>query len=362
MEKRTPYSTGPLDIASVKQIAGRAGRFKVAPVAPTKLAGNQSEAKKVAAGSAAAKSVEAERVAVEPAAANSAAEDSVIVSEPPAQTIGYVTTLMEKDLPLVKQAMTATVPPLTKAGILPTDEMFCRFASLFPRETPFSYMLQRLFTSAQLHPLFRIDMKHAAIATADLLQTVSGLSIPDRLTLLQAPISSRNEEMIPIARELADCIANHRPGHVLDLKSIRIEVLDHKGPSNLDHLQKLEVLHKSLVLYNWLSYRYETIFATRATAMHLKGLVEKRIEQALFELGTEFQTRLKRDMRKRKREEQHQSRKSIPMVYPEVVHEPTTNEVEPPLPIDKGSVPGLGPEAVPIFDVPANATSAQSNA
>lgn len=282
--KQGPHGPMDLDIPQVRQISGRAGRFKPAPTVPAAVVSEHPEDTEPSAAAA-----------PEPAAQK--------------QVVGMVTAMTSRDLKIVSNAFQATVPPLEKACIEPTEHLIYQFAVHLPPNTPFSYVLLRFFNTARLHPLFRLGMKDAAVAISDILQPVQGLSIKDRLTFVQAPVPSRNPSIIPILLELAQCIADRRPAPVLELKSLKLELLEYSGTATVGYLQQIEDLHKALVLYCWLSYRYEPLLQSRTTVFHIKSLVEKKIDQALLELGEAFRDRLARQMSARNKAAMRQAKR-----------------------------------------------------
>jgi ATP-dependent RNA helicase SUPV3L1/SUV3 len=337
-----------IEDSHLKQIAGRAGRFKVAPLTASPLAGNDREDTASLLASSHPQDM-----------APASTLETQTTSSPSA---GFVTTLMPSDLASLKKAMTRDVPNLTKAYIQPADQIFYRFASLLPPDTPFSYLLYRFVITAQAHPLFQTGIWKEAIQVSDLLQGIPGLSMKDRLTFVFAPANSRKPEMIPIIRELAQRIGESRPVPILELPGLKLELLDREGSASLDYVKELEILHKALVLYNWLSYRYEALFETRATAFHIKALVEKRIDQALFELGAEFRSKLGRQLKRRQWKEDHEStpyREEIP--HSEAL-DPKQNIEDHLATADEGWPNDAPSEAMHLFHTPEHSSPISSNA
>ena len=59
-----------------------------------------------------------------------------------------------------------------------------------------------------------------------------------------------------------------------------------------EYLQQLEILHKSVILYAWLSFRFGGVFTDRTLVAHVKDMVEERMIRALSEFSSH------RDLRK----------------------------------------------------------------
>ena len=246
-----------LSISDIKQIAGRAGRYRtVSDIQKGKnqarIEGNMDE--------------EIEAPPVKPS---------------PSTNLGLVTSLEHVDLPIIRRAMESAAPPVETAGIFPPDSLLVQFATYFPPETPFGYILQRLHEISTMHSRYHLCGLHDAIAIAGVIQHVKNLTIPDRIIFCAAPIDMRNSGGLVVAKAYARCVANHASGGLLDIPELKLEVLDEPMIGDPSYLHALEGLHKSLVLYLWLSYRFDGVFTSQALAAHAKGLVEEKIDQAL---------------------------------------------------------------------------------
>ena len=105
-----------LDISSIKQIAGRAGRYRTALQTQDHVERDLPD------------------TYLDIVPPKSTPPTS------PVTTIGLVTCLQQVHLPVIQQAMKADAKPLTSAGIFPPDPLVLRFATYFPANTPFSYL------------------------------------------------------------------------------------------------------------------------------------------------------------------------------------------------------------------------------
>lgn len=241
-----------IQISEIKQIAGRAGRFKTAHDAVK--AGVDSTSK------------------------------LDLMAEP---NQGFVTTLDRQDLPIVTRALESEVESLKTAGIFPPSDTLIRFASYFPEGTPFSYIVLRLHDLAVLDGSFQMCRLKEQLEIADLIQPYK-LTIFDRITFTGAPVSLREPGFSLIVQEFAKCVADQSGGELLDLETVRLDLLEddihaHQYGSK-GYLRDAEVLHKALTLYLWLSYRFPGVFRSQALAFYVKSLVEEKIDQCLGEL------------------------------------------------------------------------------
>ncbi len=200
------------------------------------------------------------------------------------QNVGYVTSIEKFDLEVVQKGMDAEIVPLRQAGIFPPANIINRFASLFPPTTPFSYIILRLHDLAALSPRFKLCRLKEQIEIADAIQGFR-LTTTDRLTFMAAPAALRDSGLPEAVQEMARCVAEQSGGELLDLKCLNLELLDKDiseyGIYMTDYMRAVESLHRIVTLYLWLSYRFTGVFRDQALAFHVKSLVEERIDLCL---------------------------------------------------------------------------------
>lgn len=243
-----------LPASDIKQIAGRAGRYRTAAddIAKTSQTNSSNDG-----------------------------HAKVQLSMSPTKNLGLVTTLEQMDLPIVQRAMATEAGPITSAGLFPPDNILLRFSTYFPPDTPLSYMLLRLHEISRMHPRFHLCSLKTHVDVADVLQHLKGLTTADRLVFCAAPVALRDEQGPEICIAYARCVSNQGQGGLLDIPEVRLDILDVKTSLNPLHLKDLESLHQALVLYLWLSYRFTGIFTSQAMAFHVKALVETKIDEIL---------------------------------------------------------------------------------
>ncbi|CBX94028.1 hypothetical protein IAQ61_003901 [Plenodomus lingam] len=270
----------PLQISEVKQIAGRAGRYKTAHQAVT-----------------------TDTQASDPTIA---LDDTPPFIEP--KTVGWVTTFEKDDHERLKRAMAMEPEPIHTAGLFPPSLMIERFANYFPPRTPFSYIMLRLHEICQLHSRFHLCRLRDQLDIADAIHPVKSLSTQERITLCNAPANMREELEKSFMRSLADCIANNRAAHLLELPDLPLQAMDAKPGQERKYLYELERLHKMLITYLWLSYRFPHIMVSRSLANHAKKQVEDRIEETLarftFVKADRDRLRMRREMARRALEQE----------------------------------------------------------
>lgn len=257
-----------LEVSSLKQIGGRAGRYKTT---------------------------------------RDAIEDDAQSKLPPAEqgpkkptNMGLVTSLYHADHLIVKHAMQSEPEPIKACSIIPPDHVIDKFAAYFPAETPLSYILLLLQSISLLNSLFSIGSLRERLQNADVVHPLK-LTMADRIQLLGAPTNMRDPEAHSQLFELATCIAENTNGHLLDLKTFNLGLIaqnpmEYPGGSAA-YLRVAEPLHKALTLYLWLSYRFKGVFISQDLAFHTKGLLEKRIDECLDVVDAKYL-----ENRQRKRE------------------------------------------------------------
>jgi ATP-dependent RNA helicase SUPV3L1/SUV3 len=262
-----------LEISEIKQIAGRAGRYKTAHQAVS-----DASQKSIADSP------------VDPAIG---LDDKPESKKPETQTVGWVTTLDQIDHSNLKHGMRREPEPIKTAGLFPPSLIVERFANYFPPGTPFSYIMLRLHEISEIHPRFHLCRLKDQLSIADCIHSIQGLSIQDRIMICAAPINMRNKPERAFLRSLAQCIADGKSGNLLELDTVPLHVMDQPPSGTRQYLYGLENLHKMLVCYLWLSYRFPNVFTTRTLANYAKKLVEDQIEKTLTDFSLIEQARAK---------------------------------------------------------------------
>ena len=202
------------------------------------------------------------------------------------KNVGYVTTFDKEDYHIVARALEDSAPPIRRVGIQPTDEIASRFSSYFPPGTPFSYVIHRLHEIAQVSSRFFVCQVRDKLVIADEIHAIKDLTIEDRLTLCKAPFSVKAKGFNSSRTRafLVDCaraIADQQSGAILDMPSLDLEILDEEVTATRSFLVRAEELHKMLVVYLWLGFRFPGVFPNRPLATHVKEQVENVIEKSL---------------------------------------------------------------------------------
>jgi len=323
------YNRRPLPIADIKQIGGRAGRYRSADLSKTAPTEDLPSVKGESSEDIAVEKVETvvvlgeghetpassekpdpmsrfiiSKAGMESTTAANAAEDAtaknMAVRAPrDTKSVGLVTTLEKFDFPLIAKAMESEPEPITTAGIFPPAPVVERFAQYFPPGTPFSFILLRLHELSQMHSRFHLCGLRDQLYIADLIESVRNLTVADRITFCAVPASKSDRELFRVLLPaLARCIEQQGGGDLLDIEEMPLETLELELSPSRHYLRQLEQLHKGIVSYLWLSYRFAGIFTTRSLAFHVKALVEEKIERVLSGFSFTEEERKKERARK----------------------------------------------------------------
>ena len=194
---------------------------------------------------------------------------------------GLVTTFAQEDIPILRKAMEYELDPIMSAGIFPPTSVLVKFATYFPPSTSFSYILLRLHELSLRHPRYHLCTLKDQIAIADSIQHIQNLSIHDRIIFCAAPAPIKDTGMPDTLAAFARCVGDNSSGAFLDIPELHLSVLDEDMKADRGYMARLESLHKALILYLWLSYRFKGVFIDQAMAFHVKKLVEERIDKML---------------------------------------------------------------------------------
>ncbi|KAI1639812.1 ATP-dependent RNA helicase SUV3 [Biscogniauxia mediterranea] len=254
--KRQQNGFRQLTVSEIKQIGGRAGRYRTA----------------------------------NHAIQSATQEDSNENAAPPpkSKSVGLVTAWDDEDLAVIIKAFNREAETIKTAGIQPPPSVIERFSSYFPPNTPFSYILVRLREIARLSPQYHLCSLKEMLEIADLIQPFS-MTVYDRCVFLNAPVNIRERSGQKVLQAFAKCVSDMDGGHILDIPELDLDLLDIDkndypgGPS--EYLRQLESLHKAITLYLWLSYRYSGVFHSQGLAFHVKKIVEDKIDAQLSEVS-----------------------------------------------------------------------------
>ena len=248
-----------LSVPQLKQIAGRAGRYKTAQEAMKKDSSDTEKAR-----------------------TPSSQENT---DRRAASSVGLVTCLDEKDLAYIQKALGTEPEPLKTAAIQPPANFLDEYASHLPKGLPFEYVIERLNEVAKVNPRYFLSTTRDQREIARTLEAVKGLDIIQRYTFTSAPANIRSQVHKDIVQAFGRCIAETKHVTVADVPEIPLEILEAPASPDRGYLGELERLHNALTLFLWLSYRFSVVFRDREMAMHARSLCEAQINTTLVKFS-----------------------------------------------------------------------------
>ncbi|AAS54251.1 AGL240Wp [Eremothecium gossypii ATCC 10895] len=226
----------PLTDSQTKQIAGRAGRYKVA-----------GESDDAAGGS-----------------------------------VGKVTALDMETLEMIQNSMKAPVKYIPSAVLWPPDRILAQILTKYPPGMKITTLLEHFDRDIKSNPdsLFILPNIESRIEVMNLIEGMDGLSLEDMMTLSNAPLRD-----LPIPKKafinFCETVAKKETRSIFDFK-IPLNFLNAKAVTDEDlKLDLYEELHHVLTLYMWLQIRYPDYFVDLESVKSLKHHCEYIIFEKL---------------------------------------------------------------------------------
>jgi len=258
-------------------------------------------------------------------------------------TAGSVTTMHSDDLPLLKLAMDSPLPTLSSAYLAPNTFLLETLYTALPPHTGLETLYKLLMDLAVVREPYSLsDLAEYLVPASIIDEHCPDLPIRARALLSQVPMHWRDHELTQAFRSMLKglvdgvicdpaVLAGHLLGVLKEVETHQAAYNTNKGaaasgiaerqtkdrlvrqntPDGQDHLTlnrllticteasappgppsmplgtassmliKLEVLHKLLVAYAWLSYRFPMTFEMKGSASDLKNRTETAIEFCL---------------------------------------------------------------------------------
>ncbi|SCU95405.1 LANO_0E10264g1_1 [Lachancea nothofagi CBS 11611] len=232
-----------LTSSNVKQIGGRAGRYKVANVSTS----GPDEGKKA--------------------------------------SVGYVTGVDSDVLAAIKDGMTAPVEYLKSAIVWPTDEICGKLMTHLPPGARVSTLLLTLAKEVEKRSakVFTLSELKNRLTNIEMFEHMDGIPFFDKMRLSNAPVKD-----FPLVKKayIQFCTTiEQRQTRSLFSYPFSFDILDPKYiNSDKYSLEHYESLHNIIMLYFWLSNRYPNYFIDQQSARQLKDICEMIIFEKLDRL------------------------------------------------------------------------------
>ncbi|ODQ82300.1 hypothetical protein BABINDRAFT_158923 [Babjeviella inositovora NRRL Y-12698] len=269
----------------IKQIGGRAGRYRVAPVnrAPEgrSISGYGSAGSKFAS------------ISVPDAEAASLPKANLQISNRsvnlPADPPGVVTAFSHSQLKTVRTGMAAPIHYLTRASLWPSDPIFARYISEFPHSATFSQVLAAFQKDVKNSANYEISSLRPRMEIAIALEDITTrhaqpIMVSDVLKFATSPAKCSDKAAAEkeLFQSFVRTVISGATTQILDYSNLPIDSLRVTQPTgNENVLTQLEIMHRAISLFLWFSYRYPNFFVDREGVTDLKHVCEKRIMEEL---------------------------------------------------------------------------------
>ncbi|EEB07869.1 ATP-dependent RNA helicase Rpm2 [Schizosaccharomyces japonicus yFS275] len=228
LAKFTGSSFEDIPVPLIKQIAGRAGRYKAS--------NNQDEK----------------------------------------QSAGEVTCLYDYQMPILKRALSQPIRMLKQAGFMFPDDIWCEYFLTCPQDIPYSFLFRKMILLSNIPPCFFHCLIKSQLPILEILKPIETLTIRERLLLTNIPIPLRWPTMKEFVYEIGEKLSLCTPVQLNDFEHFNLDVLNHKYKNQSDFLQQIELLYKKLDAYFWISLRFPCMFQTEA-AIDIKKILLKKL-------------------------------------------------------------------------------------
>ncbi|ODV89328.1 hypothetical protein CANCADRAFT_32624 [Tortispora caseinolytica NRRL Y-17796] len=198
---------------------------------------------------------------------------------------GLVTTFHAKHYDYIKQCMQTEPEPITRAGIMPGDQLFADLISAFDATVPPSVVFDTIAKSpdSSASDMFYLCGISGMVDAASCITGPSDvLTIEELVTCCQAPVPvGRDTRLVKLMDNFVRVVQKGEPVTPISMKDLVISKIVDKTADSSELLKDLEVLHMGLNSYLWISYRLPEIFTCREEARHLAGLCQAEMERLL---------------------------------------------------------------------------------
>lgn len=218
---------------------------------------------------------------------------------------GTVTTLHSEDLPYLKECIAQPYKPLPFARIGQNEQLFSAISEALPEGSSMNAILEAPIYAGRLPSVVRYSDEQKDDICRFIDEQWSDVTNKERLQLLNAPIPWRDTDA---SRLITRMLQMHRERMRVNLLAAisgtpNLRTIDRedrnmtKGKPSTDPLNtlvRLEAFHKAIVFYLWMSFRYPVIYADYEDALQLKVRAEKVLNWCLQSLTPKLSKKMAR--------------------------------------------------------------------
>lgn len=196
--------------------------------------------------------------------------------------LGYATTLLNDDLPILKSILKDTVQPITSLGLFPNAEQLELFAYHLPKAT-LKELIDIFVSVCQVDTsnYFMCDLG-AFKQLAELIQHIP-LTMANRYVLCTAPVDLNNQFICTMYLKFARAIAENEPMNFDELSKYLETPFNQ--PRKIPDLVYLESVFDIFDLYLWLGCRFNLIFPDSDLVKDSQKQLDKLISQGLANIA-----------------------------------------------------------------------------
>ncbi|XP_016554979.1 ATP-dependent RNA helicase SUV3, mitochondrial isoform X2 [Capsicum annuum] len=193
--------------------------------------------------------------------------------------VGEVTCLDADDLPLLHSSLDSPSPVLERAGLFPSFDLLYMYSRLHPTHG-LHEILEHFVDNAKLSEHYFIANCDELLKVAAVIDTLP-LSLHDKYLFCISPVDMDDDIS---SQGLTQFATNYSKNGLVQLREI-FTPGTLKVPKSHTALKELESIHKVLDLYVWLSYRLDESFPDRELASSQKAICSMLIEEFLGTVG-----------------------------------------------------------------------------
>ena len=198
---------------------------------------------------------------------------------------GYITALDGSVLESIKRGMDAPVKHLESATIWPTFEICSQLMLRYPPGTSLSFLLNRFIQQMEKHPdkIYKLPDLEDKLKSLSIFEHIRDIPFNDQLRLSSAPI--KDMPLVKDAFKKFCYTIAHRHTRALLSYDFPFELLNYQCIDNDKFtLEQYEALYNIIMLFFWLSNRYPGYFIDTESARDLKYFCELIIFEKLDRL------------------------------------------------------------------------------
>lgn len=206
---------------------------------------------------------------------------------------GFVTTLHESDLPIIREALDSPIVPIKHARIGPTSESLRATAQALPLGSSTNTVYEVHHYVSTLGKAYRFAEFARLWEITSFIDNKGGeMTLDDKKLLMSAPIPWRDEACMEVVETFVRMYRNRlsvdlrqslrNTDYMQTINSVEEMMAEDLAPTSSPRtLQVLETFHKVLGLYLWLSFRNPVTYADFERVHELKRRAEKVLDWSL---------------------------------------------------------------------------------